>query len=50
MGKDACENWQGICGPVCNDDTNERTQTSGHDHHESICGILMKKSVVMVIV
>ena len=29
VGKDAFENWQGICGPVCNDDTNERTQTSG---------------------
>ena len=24
VGKDACENWQGICGPFCNDDTNER--------------------------
>ena len=24
MGKVACENWQGICGPFCNDDTNER--------------------------
>ena len=24
MGKDACETWQGICGPFCNDDTNER--------------------------
>ena len=24
MGKDACGNWQGICGPFCNDDTNER--------------------------
>ena len=24
MGKDACENWQGICGPFCNDDTNDR--------------------------
>ena len=23
-GKDAYENWQGICGPFCNDDTNER--------------------------
>ena len=23
-GKDACENWQDICGPFCNDDTNER--------------------------
>ena len=24
VGKDASENWQGICGPFCNDDTNER--------------------------
>ena len=24
MGTDACENWQGICGPFYNDDTNER--------------------------
>ena len=22
--KDGYENWQGICGPFCNDDTNER--------------------------
>ena len=24
VGKDACGNWQGICRPFCNDDTNER--------------------------
>ena len=24
VGRDACENWQGICGPFCNDDINER--------------------------
>ena len=24
VGKDICENWQGICGQFCNDDTNER--------------------------
>ena len=24
MGKDACGNWQGIRGPFCYDDTNER--------------------------
>ena len=24
VGKDARENWQGICGPFCNDDTNLR--------------------------
>ena len=24
VGKDAYENRQGICGPLCNDDTNER--------------------------
>ena len=24
VGKNACGNWQGICGPFCNDDTNER--------------------------
>ena len=24
VGKDACGNWQGICGPLSNDDTNER--------------------------
>ena len=23
-GKDACESWQGICEPFCNDDTNKR--------------------------
>ena len=22
--KDAYENWQGVCGPFCNDETNER--------------------------
>ena len=24
VGKDACGNWQSICGPFCSDDTNER--------------------------
>ena len=24
VGKNAYENWQGICGPSCNDDTNGR--------------------------
>ena len=24
VGKNACENWQGICGPFCNEDANER--------------------------
>ena len=24
LGKDACENWQGMFGPFCNDDKNER--------------------------
>ena len=24
VDKDACGNWQGICGPFINDDTNER--------------------------
>ena len=24
VGRDAGGNWQGICGPFCNDDTNER--------------------------
>ena len=24
VGKNVCGNWQGICGPLCNDDTNER--------------------------
>ena len=24
LGTDACGNWQGICGPFCNDDTNQR--------------------------
>ena len=24
VGWHACGNWQGICGPFCNDDTNER--------------------------
>ena len=24
VGRDACRNWQGICGPFCNDETNER--------------------------
>ena len=23
VGKDACENWQGVCGLLCNDDTNQ---------------------------
>ena len=32
VGRDACGNWQDICGPFCNDDTNERTQTSGVCH------------------
>ena len=30
VGTDACGNWQGNCGPFCNDDTN--TQTSGVSH------------------
>ena len=24
VGRDACRNWQGICGPFCNDDRNKR--------------------------
>ena len=24
VGRDACGNWQDICGPFCNDDTSER--------------------------
>ena len=24
VGKDACENWQDVCGPFSSDDTNER--------------------------
>ena len=24
VGRNVCGNWQGICGPFCNDDTNER--------------------------
>ena len=24
VGRDACGNWHGICGPFCDDDTNER--------------------------
>ena len=24
VGRDACGNWQGICGPFCDDETNER--------------------------
>ena len=24
VGKDTCVNWQGICGPFCDNDTNER--------------------------
>ena len=24
VGRDACGNWQDICGPFCDDDTNER--------------------------
>ena len=32
VGRDACGNWPGICGPFCNDDPNERTQTSGVCH------------------
>ena len=48
VGRGACGNWQGICGPFCNDDTNERrlgllefatfndlvlTNTFGHQRH-----------------
>ena len=48
VGKDAGENWRSICGPFCNDDTNERglrllefatfndlvlTNTFGHQRH-----------------
>ena len=33
VGKDACGNWQGICGPFSNSDTNERgLKTSGVCH------------------
>ena len=24
VGRDSCAKWQDICGPFCNDDTNER--------------------------
>ena len=24
VGRDACGNWQCVCGPFCSDDTNER--------------------------
>ena len=24
VGRGACGNWRGICGPFCNNDTNER--------------------------
>ena len=24
VGRDACGDWRGICGPFCNEDTNER--------------------------
>ena len=24
VGMDACGNWQGVCGPFCNDETNEK--------------------------
>ena len=33
VGKDASENWQGICGPFCNDDTNERGLTTSEVCH-----------------
>ena len=33
VGKDACGNWQGVCGPFSNDDTNKRElKTSGVCH------------------
>ena len=33
VGKDVCENWQGICGPFCSDKTNDREiKTSGVCH------------------
>ena len=33
VGKDAYENWNGICGPFCKDDTNERgLKTDGVCH------------------
>ena len=52
VGRDACGNWQGICRPFCNDDTNERglrllgfatfsdlvmTNTSGHHRASRSC-------------
>ena len=38
VGRDACGNWQGVCGPFCNDETNEhliilnREAASGESH------------------
>ena len=36
VGRDAFGNWQGICGPFCNNDTNEKVvlaNTVGHHKH-----------------
>ena len=56
VGRDACGNWQGICGPFCNNDTNERTlrllefatfndleATSGEYHRRRTDGLPSRK-------
>ena len=36
VGKDACGNWQGICGPFSNDDTNERGPRVCHHYRSCV--------------
>ena len=38
VGKDACGNWQGICGPFCNDGTNERRLSLLNRHLKILFG------------
>ena len=37
VGRDTCGNWQGICGPFCNDNTNERGPDTTHLIQRQCC-------------
>ena len=41
VGCDACGNWQGICGPFYDDDTNERGRESELLEFATVSDILL---------
>ena len=46
VGKDACENWPGISGPFCNDDTNERGRPPHPSQRSGGCSTIIKERQV----